>query len=383
MMRHSPKWIEIALWTSRIIFGFIFILSGFFKAIDPLGFTYKLQDYLLAFGMEGFFGLALPTAILICTLEIVIGFSVLLGTKIKIAAIGALLFMAFFTPLTLYLAITDKVAHCGCFGDAIVLGGWTTFYKNIVLTGAAILIFAFRNKIRPLLSPGKDWLPVAFTAMASIMLSVYCLRNLPIIDFLPWKKGNYVPEMMTGQQEVSQVFLIFQNRETNEAAEFPATDYPWDDPQWVALWEYKDQRVEVISPFVPAPISNFAIWDEFQNDLTSQYLAEPGYLFIAVAYDLNKTSYKAFRNRINPLAIEIEQAGHTLIVLTSADLEAIDTFRHHHQTAYPFYQADAIALKTMIRSNPGLLLLKDGVVIGKWAHRNIPDFETLSEKHLR
>ena len=381
-MRQIPNWMGIALWISRILLGFIFLLSGFFKAIDPLGFTYKLQDYLLAFGMEGFFGIALPIAILISTLEIVIGVSVMLGTKIKISAFGALLFMAFFTPLTLYLALTDKVAHCGCFGDAIVLDGWTTFYKNIVLSAAAILIFAYRNNIRPLLSSGKDWLPVACTALASILLSVYCLRNLPIIDFLPWKKGNYIPEMMVGQQEVSQVFLIFQNRETQETAEFPATDYPWDDPQWMALWEYKDQRVEVIHPHVPAPISNFAIWDEFQNDITSQYLEEPGYLFIAVAYDLNQTSYMAFRNRINPLAIEIEKAGHTLIVLTSASLEAIDAFRHHHQTAYRFYQADAIALKTMIRSNPGLLLLKDGVVIDKWAHRNIPDFDTLAKSYL-
>ncbi|HSV88392.1 MAG TPA: BT_3928 family protein [Bacteroidales bacterium] len=371
------------LWFSRIIFGLVFLLSGFFKAIDPLGSTYKIQDYFLALNLDWMFGLALPLAVLISTLEIVIAISILLGLKIRYSAWGALLLMIFFTPFTLYVAIFEPVPHCGCFGDAIILPNWVTFYKNIVLLAAAIFIFSKRNDFNPLLSVRADWYVVGATALVSLMLSVYCLRNLPIIDFLPWRLGNYIPGQMQSQPEVANVYLIFENSETGQTAEFPATDYPWDDPEWTRVWQYKDQRREVISPYVPAPIENFLIRDENFIDLTAKYINNPGLQFLAVAYDLYATNTRAFANKITPLALQANSLGQSFIVLTGSSFEKIHAFRHQHQTPYPFYQVDPVALKTMIRSNPGLLLLKDGVVIGKWAHRNIPDFETLSEKHLR
>jgi len=374
---------KIVLWVARVVFGVVFILSGFFKLIDPLGFTYKLQDYLLVFGMEGLYDLSLPISIVLSIAEVMVGVGVIIGVKMQYTALAGLLFMAFFTPLTLYLALTDKVMQCGCFGDAIPLDGWSTFFKNIVLTVASILLFAYRKEFRSVWSPVKDWLPIVVAALLSLLLAVYCLRNLPIIDFLPWKVGNNIAALMVSQQEVSDIFLTFRNRETGELAEYPANDYPWDDPQWAALWEFVSQRTEVISAYVPAPINNFIILDEFQNDLTQQYVANPSFQFIVVAYDLSKTRYRAFREKINPLVEQIEQAGYSLIVLTSSSQDAIDAFRHHHQTPYRFYQSDAVALKTMIRSNPGMLLLKDGVVLGKWAHRDIPEFRALEEKYLR
>jgi len=365
------------LWVARILFGLVFLFSGFFKAIDPLGSTYKIQDYFLALELEWMFGFALPVAILISTLEIVVALSILTGFKLRLGAWGALLFMVFFTPFTLYVAIVEPVAHCGCFGDAIILPNWVTFYKNLLLLTATILIFIKRKQFKPLFSERTDWYLAGTAALASLLLSVYCLRNLPIIDFLPWKIGSYVPGQMVSQPEVANVYLIFENLQTGERAEFPATNYPWDDPEWAAVWKYVDQRREVVSPYVPAPVTGFAIRDADNNDLTEKYISNPGLQFLVVAYDLSTANARAFADRITPLNFQAEDHGHSLVVLTGAPIEAIEAFRHQHQTPYPFYQVDAVALKTMIRSNPGLLLLKDGVVVGKWAHRNIPDYETI------
>jgi len=370
------------IWVARIVLGLVFLLSGFFKAIDPLGSTYKIQDYLLVLGLEWMHDLALPVAILISTLEIVVALSIVIGFKLSLSAVGALLFMVFFTPFTLYVAIYEPVPHCGCFGDAIILPNWVTFYKNIVLLAAAILIFVKRKEFKPLISKRTDWYLTGAATLATLLLSGYCLRNLPVIDFLPWKIGNHIPGQMVSQPEVANVFLIFEDSQTGEKAEFLATEYPWDDPEWAARWKYIDQRKEVVSPYVPAPVAGFAIRDADYNDLTEKYINNPGLQFLVVAHDLFTANTRAFVERISPLAQQAEDNGHSLVVLTGSSFEAIEAFRHQHQTPYPFYQVDAVPLKTMIRSNPGLLLLKDGVVVGKWAHRNIPDYEALIAKYF-
>lgn len=368
---------KVLLWLSRILFGVIFIFSGFVKAIDPLGSTYKFQDYFLAFGTEWMFPLALPFSVLMSGLELVIGIAILLGLKTRFTAWGGLLFMAFFTPLTFYIALTDPVPDCGCFGDALIISNWDTFYKNIVILAAAIIIFIYRNKIRPLWSEKKDWYLLGASSLAVLGLSIYCLAYLPIIDFRPWKIGNDIRERLTPTEEEGETFLIFENQQTGETAEYPASNYPWNDAEWTAVWKYKDQRREITTPFIEAEITNFWIEDESGFDMTEFYLNDPGYLFLVVAYDLSRTNTRSFVNKINPLAEKAEAAGHTLIVLTAASFDNMESFRHEFQTAFPFYQSDAIALKTIIRSNPGLLLLKDGMVIDKWPHRRIPAFENI------
>lgn len=374
---------RILLWISRVIFGLVFIFSGFVKAIDPLGSTYKFQDYFLSFGLEWMFPFALALAIIMSTLEFMIGVNILLGIKMRLSAWGGLLFMLFFTPLTLYVAIYDPVPDCGCFGDALIISNWQTFYKNIVFLAAAIFIFIKRKEIKPLWSERNDWYLSGVVALMGVMISVYCLRNLPIIDFRPWKIGNNVLELMTSEPEEANTFLIFENQQTGELAEYPATDYPWDDEEWNQLWKFKDQRREVTKPYVPAPIDDFSIYDEYGDDYTDSYIANPDYQFLLVAYDLGATNTRAFAKRINPLAAAAEAHGYSFIAMTGSSFEAIDTFRHEKQTPYYFYQADEVKLKTIIRSNPGLLLMKDGVVLGKWAHRNIPDFETIQKKYMQ
>jgi uncharacterized membrane protein YphA (DoxX/SURF4 family) len=371
------------LWGSRILFGLVFIFSGFVKLIDPLGSAYKFQDYFLAFDAPWLFPTALPLSILMSSFEMLIGVAVLFGLKMRYSAWGALIFMGFFTPLTLYIALTDPVPDCGCFGDAIIISNWDTFYKNIFILAAAILLFIYRKQIKSLWSETKDWYLIGTTAILAVGLSLYCLAYLPIIDFRPWKVGNDIREKLTPTEEVADTYLIFENQETGETREYPASDYPWDDPAWTAIWKYKDQRREIIQPFIEAPITNFFIEDEYGFDLTESILFEEEYQFIVVAYNLETTRAKAFVRKITPLALQAETQGYPLFALTAASLEKIDAFRHTHQTPFPFYQSDAIALKTIIRSNPGLLLLKDGVVVAKWPHRRIPTFDQISKEYLR
>lgn len=370
------------LWLSRIVLGGIFIFSGFVKAIDPLGSAYKFTDYFLAFDVEWLSFSALPAAIILSTLEFIIGAGVLLGVRIRLSALGALLFMAFFTPLTLYIAITDPVPDCGCFGDAIIISNWETFYKNIFILAAAIVVFIYRKQISVPWNRFTDKM-LAFVLTAGIIaLSVYCLLYLPVIDFRPWKVGNDVSELVIPTEEVAETYLIFENQETGETREYPANDYPWDDPEWAGVWQFKDQRREIIQEYREAEIDAFYIEDEFGHDLTDFYITKPGYLFMVVTHDVYRTNTRAFEQKLNPLARDAEQAGIPFIVLTGSTYDAAEQFRHTYQTPYPFYLSDEIELKTIIRSNPGLVLLKDGVVKAKWPHRRIPSLEDIIQEGI-
>ena len=373
---------KYALLISRNVFGLVFIFSGFVKAIDPLGFAYKLDDYFIAFGTEWMMPLSLPLSILVNTAEMLVGFAILLGIKMKVSAWGGLLFMAFFTPLTLYIAIFNPVTDCGCFGDAIKISNWGTFYKNIVFLALAVFIFIFRHKVKPFWSETKDWYLLLAGGLAGILLAVYCLRNLPIIDFRPWKVGNNVLELMEGEPEEAEFFLIFKNNQTGELAEYLATNYPWDDEEWNQKWSFKEQKIKVIKPGMPAPIEGFMISDQMGNDITEELLLNPDYLFIVVAYDLKKANRKSFINRVNPLAEEAIQEGYYFFTLTSSSWSVIDQFVEENGLDFSFYQSDDVNLKTIIRSNPGLVLMKNGEVIAKWAHRNIPNFEAIKKKHF-
>ena len=370
-------------WASRIIFGAAFIFAGFTKAIDPWGGAYKLEDYFLSFGLEELIPIALPAAILLHTLEFVVGFAILLGLKMRYSAWAGLIFMAFFTPLTLYIAITDPVPHCGCFGDAWVITNWETFYKNIILLAAAIIIFKRKDKIPPLWSPKKDWWGVGGITILVIGLSVYCIRNLPIMDFRPWKVGNDVTEFMQPTEEEAKTYLIFENKETGEQREYPADDYPWDDPEWSEKWEFVKQRKEIIQPYEEAEISDFFVMNESGEDVTGKFTKNPDYQFLVIAPDLRNTNIDAFTDKINELALKAQKDDYDFAALTGSSFDYVNRFLDQHEPSYEFYQSDPIELKTIIRSNPGLVLMKDGVVLGKWHYRNIPAYSEIKNDIIR
>ncbi len=371
--------INILLWISRLLFGVVFIFSGFVKAVDPLGSTYKFQDYFMAFGIEWLFPTALPLSILLSGLEFVIGAAVLLGIRMRYSALGGLLFMLFFTPLTLYIAIADPVSDCGCFGDALVISNWATFYKNIFILAAAIFIFIYRERVKPLWSEKKDGYLIILLFVLITSVSVYGLRNLPILDFRPWKVGNNIQEQMQPiQEEIAEFYFTYKNTNTGEEKEFAVDELPSADEGW----EFVDRKEIIIQEYIEAPVDDFVIQDESGFDMTDMYLGNPDYQFLLIVYDVRRTHEKAFEERINDFAAQAEADDVSFIALTGSSLDDIDVFRHQVQAAYPFYQSDAIKLKTIVRSNPGLVLMKDWKVIAKWHHRNIPDYETVKEKYM-
>jgi len=370
---------RVLTWISRILFGAVFIFAGFTKAIDPLGSAYKFQDYFLAFGMESLFPLAVPLAIILNSLELLVGFMILFGLKMRVSSWAGLLFMAFFTPLTLYIAINNPVPDCGCFGDALVISNWETFYKNLIILVAAILIFTQRNKIKPLWSYKKDWYLVGGLAVLVIGVSLYSLVNLPLMDFRPWKVGNDMKEQLSAVQEEKAEFVFtYKNKDTGELKEFSEENLPTKQEKW----EYVDRTKKVVQKGIPSPIDNFVIEDENSTDRTEEIIERKGYQFLVISYDLKSANKNAFNTKLKEIASGARQDELNVIVLTSNSFEVMDDFRTRHQLPFTFYQSDERELKTIIRSNPGLVLLKNGVVVDKWHHTNIPSYEYIKKNFL-
>lgn len=375
--------LRVIVWTARVFFATVFIFSGFVKAIDPLGVTYKFQDFFVAFGMESFFPVALPLAILLSTLEFVVGFAFLFGLKLLLFAPAGLALMAVFTPATIYIALTNPVPHCGCFGDAIVISNQATAYKNGLLLAAAAVVFYNKDRIRASFPPKTSVLSILAVVVLISGLSVYCLKYLPIIDFRPWKVGSNMAEWVASPPDTSgRIFLVFENRETGETRNYPADDYPWDDPEWADLWQYKT-RLETTKPQVAAPIGNFDIVDEWENDRTGSIITDPGYLYLVVAYNLDTANNRAFEIKLAALAEEAQKSDYAFIVLTASPLDIIDAFKEKHAAGYPIFHSDERELKTIIRSNPGLVLMKDGMVLGKWPHTNMPMFDQIINRYKK
>lgn len=359
---------------SRFITGFVFLFSGLVKAVDPMGSTYKFIDYFDAFSVPWLAPLALLFAILLSSLEFSIGAALLLNVKVRIASWALMIFMGFFTILTFFLAIFNPVADCGCFGDAIILTNWETFYKNLGLMFFTLIVFMGRNKCRQRLAEGAQRLIVLVVFLLISMLSVHAYMHLPIIDFLPYKKGVSLRVKPTKVE----AWLIYKNKATGEQKEWLSEDLPWNDSLWVEAWEYHDRRV--VEYKEPGSVE-LPMMDEFGYDISSSVFSEDGYLLL-----VSMPKIKNVRKKSIPKLMELYEKSsikEVRMVGVCGDVsEEIDAFRHQHQIMFPIYQADDITLKMVIRANPGLLLLKDGVILKKWHNNDFPTFEKLEKSYL-
>lgn len=363
---------------SRIIVGIVFIFSGFVKAVDPLGFGYKFSDYFEAFGMEFFSSISLPLAILMSALEFGIGFSLILGTFKKITNWLLLLFMVFFTILTFILAIFNPVTDCGCFGDAITMTNWETFSKNVFLMIFTLILFYNRNKYEIKWNLNTQIFIAGAPIMFSVLLSIYCYRNLPIIDFRPYKIGTYIPEKMIipdgAPQAEYETVLVYEKDGVQK--EFDLQNFP------DSSWTWVETRNTLISEGYIPPIHDFTIESLDGNDITNIVLNENKFTFLLVAYDLKKTNSKNMED-INKLANYIQDSGDgNFLCLTSSVQSEMKEFKIKNKTTFPFFNTDEITLKTIVRSNPGIVLLKKGTVIGKWHHRNTPSVEEIKKAFI-
>lgn len=366
----------------RIIVGIVFIYSGFVKGVDPLGSVYKFTDYFNAFGTEWLNPMALSLSFLLSLFEFLTGTALLFNLRIRWAAWGALLFMCFFTPLTLILALTNPVSDCGCFGDALVLSNWQTFWKNIILLILTSGIFIHKTQFRTPLAPGRQIILLFLLGAGMLTLSVYCYRNLPVLDFRPYAIGRNIQEGIRlpegAEPDQYQVIFKYKNKQTGEIGTFTEQNYPWQD---TLHWEYESSSERLIQKGYTPPIHDLFIEHPELGNITEEILEDDGYTFLVVAYDLKKSDTQV-QAAINELARYAQDKGYRFYGLTSSSPHEALQFRTRHQVPYDYCSSDEIQLKTIIRSNPGILLLRNGTILGKWSADNIPDVEELKNKDL-
>lgn len=366
----------------RILIGLLFIYSGFVKGVDPLGSTYKFIDYFNAFHMSWMSPSALYFSFALSIAEFLIGICLFLNIKTKWATWGAMLFMAVFTPLTLILAIKNPVTDCGCFGDALVLSNWQTFGKNVILLGLALVVFYNKKKFKSLFNFLEQTTLFFGSAVFIFCISFYSFRHLPILDFRPYAIGQNINEGMSmpadAQHDEYEITLSYKNKNTGEVQEFTEQNYPWQD---TLNWEYVNSSEKLIKEGYKAPIHDFVIEHPELGNITQDILQDKGYTLLAVAYNINKAD-AAHQEQLNRLAAYAREKGYRFYGLSASLPEDIRRYSDAHQVNYPFCSTDEIQLKTMIRSNPGLILLREGTILDKWSHRDLPEVEEWQDRDL-
>lgn len=362
------KWLVALL---KALLGAVFLFSGFVKAVDPLGTAYKITDYLTAFSMSALSGddLTLYASMAQAGVEMLLGICLLLSIYHRKSSFLALLFMVFYTPLTLYIALTDPVSDCGCFGDALVLTNWQTFWKNVVLLVLSILVYRSWRVHLNILHKRLEWMVLLVGFLFSLALELQCLWQLPVLDFRPYRIGASIPEGMVIPEDApqSQWDTHFILKKDGVEKSFTLEDYP------DSTWTYVRTDTKLIKKGYEPPIHDFSLMElETGDDITDEVITDPGYVFLMVAHRIEKAD-EANVDLINELFDYTQKYGYGFYCLTSSQEEDIERWRDDTGAEYPFCLVDDITLKTIVRSNPGVVLIKDGVILQKWSNDQIPD----------
>jgi hypothetical protein len=375
------------VWFCRIAVGLLFIFSGLIKANDPLGFSYKLEEYFEVFHITWLNGFALSMAIVLCALEMILGFALLVGARAVKVVWGLLLLIIFFGFLTFYSAYFKVVQTCGCFGDAIPLTPWQSFIKDMALLLLILVLFVNRKSIRSVANAKTADKLLIGAAVVSIGFGLYTYNFLPVVDFLPYKIGaNILQEMKTPPGAVPDEFEVtynLLNKKTKATKTMTDKEYLksgiWKDTNWEVQGNPESRLVK--KGFEPK-IRDLNIQDAQANNYNQELLSSPFYSLVIVAFDLDHTNEDAV-NRINALAINLTQNYNTrTIFLTSNAPERAQQFAKEHKLVSELFYADGVPLKTMVRSNPGIILLKNGTVINKWHFHNMPKYDDLVKNYL-
>ena len=368
---------------SRTLLGLVFIFSGAVKAIDPLGTVYKIEDYLKAFG--GFFTELMPMAEVaawgLIALELLLGVCMVLNIRTQWTSWLALLFYLVMTPLTLYIALTNPVSDCGCFGDAIVLTNWQTFWKNVVLIVLAIILVALRKYVRQLWSNWMEILLVALTILAAVVFMSWTRNHLPVKDFRPYKIGNHIPTLMEYPEdaEPDQYEYAFVYEKDGVEQTFTLENYPKGD----STWTFVRQDSRLIKKGYEPPIHDLEILNADYEDLTWDILESEEPVTLVVMYDLKKADksqiakVEALASNLSPFAsspdtlpLQGESEGNFYILTGSGTDDIINFCLEYPALSDYVCTCDPVTLKTIIRANPGVIVLQNGIVIDKYNLRN-------------
>ena len=363
------KTIDILCFVTRLLLGLTFLFSGAVKAIDPLGTTYKIEDYLKAFG--GFFTdllpMAEPAAFALIAVECILGICLVLNIRIKVVSWLSLAFYLVMTPLTLYLAIKNPVSDCGCFGDAVVLTNWQTFAKNVVLLSLVVVLFACRKAWRQTFVWLAELLIVLVMAGASVGWMCWTLYHLPVMDFRPYKIGNNIVELMEYPEDAEEDLyeITFVYAKDGVEQEFTLENYPKGD----SAWTFVRQNSKLIKKGYEPPIHDFELLTEDYEDITYDVLESEEPVTLAVLYDLNKADLGQ-AVRLNELYERCLIAGQAFYAVTGSGTDDQIAFRLKTQADYPICTCDPVTLKTIVRANPGIVVIQNGIVIDKYNLRN-------------
>lgn len=373
---------------ARVFVGILFIFSGLIKANDPLGFGYKLQEYFDVFHLSSLHNYAVAIAIILCSLEIVLGILLLLGLFARKVAGGLLLLIIFFTFLTFYSAYFNVVTTCGCFGDAIPLTPWQSFSKDILLLLLISIIFFYRGEIHPLYTNEiSQILTIAAAIVVSLVIGIYTYNFSPFIDFLPYKVGNNLPSLMHVPKgaplDEYEITYALKNKETKKTKKVTDKEYLakelWKDSNWEIVG---DPESRLIKAGYNAPIKDLHIADEQGIEQTKEIIENPYFNLLFVAYDLNKTNIVALEKLNNIAKRATEEYNIRVVLLTASSAQTVEELNSHLNLYTEVFYADAVPLKSMVRANPGILLLKNGTIINKWHYHTLPKFEALANEYF-
>lgn len=357
--------------TARTLLALTFLFSGFVKAVDPLGTVYKIEDYLKAFG--GVFMDLLPlagtAAVCLIVIEWLLGWAMLHNVKTNWTSWLALAFYLVMTPLTLWIALTNPISDCGCFGDALVLTNWQTFGKNIVLLALVITLLFCRKSIPPFLSNKMELrsMMVGTVVVAGIM--GYSYTHLPPLDFRPYKVGNNIPELMEipegAPHDVYETTLIYEKDGVEQA--FTLQNYPKNDPEWT----FVDQRSVLVSKGYEAPIHDFSITTMEYDDITYDILESEEPVALVIIYNIAKMD----RSQLDKLMSIVHERPRVYFLTGSGEDEIIELAEElgwdEETMLSTFCYTDPVTLKTIVRANPGLIVVQNGIIVEKHNFRQL------------
>ena len=356
---------------ARVVLAVVLILSGFVKAVDPLGTQYKIADYLEALHLAQYIpdAMTLGASVLLSAFEFMLGTLLLLAIRRRTVSLLTLLLFLVMTPLTLWLALANPVSDCGCFGDALVLTNWQTFWKNVVLLALALTVWRYPLQMVRFVSQSNQWIVINYTAIFILVVSGWSLYDLPYFDFRPYHIGANIRQGMEipDNAEQPQFETTFILEKDGQRKEFTTDNYP--DSTWTFI---DSKTVQLSEGYVP-PIHDFSMTRMSDGeDITDSLLNVPGYVFLLVSPQLRFADDSQL-DLINQIYEYAEDNSYPFYGLTASGDKDIERWRERTGAEYLFCQTDETTLKTVIRSNPGLLLLKDGTVIRKWSHNRLPD----------
>lgn len=373
------KWWQILRTISRFLIGALFIFSGYVKVVDPQGFAIKISEYFVNLNIQFLEPLAFTCAILVIAAEVTMGLCLVARTRMVITSWAVLLFMSFFTLLTLFIAVNgDIVSDCGCFGDAIKLSNWATFFKNVAFMPFVLIIFFQRKEYSPVATPFVEWGILLAFFMCASGIGLYCNRHLPLIDFMAYKVGVNIQEDMSipegAELDEYKTILVYEKDGTQQ--EFDDTNFPWQD----STWKYVETKGPILikKGYTP-PIHDFSITSYEDGDITDIVLTNPAYTLILTSPKLAKAETSNI-SLINDIAAYSQQQNNiSFFAMTASSSDDINNFINSTKANYPIHIADETTLKSMVRSNPGLMLIKDATILAKWSNADIPGIDEITK----